>query len=117
MAELGIIEWYRGDSFSLEFTVQDEDDDAIDLTGSSLLFTVNSTKNPTDITDQEFEVAGVLDPDQVANKGKVSFSPTTTHTDLTPGTYYYDIQLTNASSQIRTIVKNKFKIIQDITKT
>jgi len=116
MTELATIDWYRGDSYPLEFTIQDENEDAITLTGSSLLFTVNNTKNPTDITDQEFSVVGVIDPDQVANEGKVTFTPSTSETDLTPGTYYYDIQLTNSSSQIRTIAKEKFKVTQDITK-
>jgi len=116
MAQLAVIEWYRGDSYPIELLVQDENEDPITLTGSSLLFTVNSVKDPEDDSDQKFEVVGVIDPDQVTNMGLVTFTPTTVQTDLAKAIYYYDIQLTNSSGDIKTIMKNKFKVLQDITK-
>ena len=115
---LSDIEWYRGDSYPLELTIKNKSTGvAIDITGYSFLLTVNSTKTPTDETDQVFQVVGLVDVDQVANTGVVTFTPTTVNTDQTPATYYYDVQMTNAASHIKTIAKFKFKIVQDITKT
>ena len=115
MATLSDITWYRGDSYPIEITIKDGDEVAIDITGYSFLMTVDSKKDPPagDAT-KIFEVVGVLDADPTT--GKVSFTPSASDTDISKATYYYDIQMTDASSNIRTIVKNKFKIVQDITK-
>ena len=57
---------------------------------------------------------GVLNADP--DTGKVSFTPTKEGTNLPVETYYYDVQMTDASGNVRTIAKFKFKITQDITK-
>jgi hypothetical protein len=115
MALLKKVEWYRGDSYPLEITVKDSATEAaIDITGYSFIMTVDTEKYPTDALTKLFDVAGVLDADPTT--GKVSFTPTTIDTDQDVGTYYYDIQMTDVSGNIRTIVKNDFKIVQDITK-
>lgn len=115
MALIGEITWYRGDSYPFELTVKDATTStAIDITGYSFIFTVNSEQHPIDNTTEEFNVDGVLDADPAT--GKVTFTPTALNTDLEPATYYYDIQMIDGSSNIRTIAKNKFMIVQDITK-
>lgn len=116
MATLGDITWYRGDSFPIELTIKNKATRAaIDITGYSFLLTVNTVKDPADETQQIFQVAGVLDDDPTT--GKVSFTPTTVDTDLDPATYYYDVQMTDADSNVRTVSKYKLKITQDITKS
>ena len=72
MAEiLDDIEWYRGDSYPLTLTVKDKATKlAIDLTGMTLLLSVNSEQNPADDTNQLFQVSGVNNSDQVTNTGK-----------------------------------------------
>jgi len=117
MADLiGEIAWYRGDSYPVKLTIKDKTTSVeIDLTGYTFLLTVDSDKNPSDTSTKVFEVAGILE-DQGTNTGEVTFTPTTSNTDLSPLTYYYDIQMTDASGNIRTIAKNKWKITQDITK-
>ncbi len=115
MTVLGDISWYRGDSYPLELEITNSDtEEIIDIVGCSFLLTVDSLKSPPDNTTKVFEVAGVLDDD--TSTGRVSFTPSATSTDLTPGTYYYDLQITDSSSNIRTVSKGKWKIIQDITK-
>jgi len=116
MSELiGIIEWYRGDSYPLELTIKNKSDgEVIDLTGYSFILTVDTLKTPPDDTTKVFEVAGVLDADP--STGKVSFTPTTTDTNIDPASYYYDVQMIDSSGHIRTIAKNKWKLLQDITK-
>jgi len=118
---LGDIQWYRGDAYPMSLTIKDNSTTpsvAIDLTGYTFLFTVNTEKDPTDETNQLFQIVGVVDPDQVTNKGKVSFTPVIADTATADiATYYYDIELSYSASTPRTIKKAKFKIIQDITKT
>lgn len=116
---LNDIEWYRGDSYPLEITIKDKATSLpIDLTGYTFLFTVNSEQNPMDGTNQLFQIAGVVDPDQALNIGKVSFTPEIADTATANiGTYYYDIELSYAVDRPRTIKKAKFKIVQDITKS
>jgi len=112
---IGEITWYRGDSYPLELTIKDKSSGlVIDLTGYSFKFTVDSKENPADETTNLFVVDGVLDGDPTT--GKISFTPTASNTDLSPKDYYYDVQMTDASNNIRTIAKGRFKITQDITK-
>ncbi len=115
---LGDITWYRGDSYPLELTFRNRlTKELIDLTGYTFLFTVNPEKEPVDDSNQLFQVAGVVDPDQVTNKGKVIFTPLIADTSTAAiGTYYYDIQLSYDVDSPRTLFKYKFKIHQDITK-
>jgi hypothetical protein len=113
---LGDIEMTRGDSYPLTLTVKSKSTGLpIDLTGYAFLLTVNSEKDPTDITHQIFQVIGIVDIDQVANKGKVAFTPTSANT-VTVGKFYYDIQWTVGSIIRSWNEKKKFTIKQDITK-
>lgn len=112
---IGDIEWYRGDSYPLELTIKDQvTGEVIDLTGFSFMLSVNSLRDPPDASTLIFNVAGVLDADPLT--GKVTFTPTSTHTGIDPKVYYYDVQMTNTAGDIRTIVKHKWRILQDITK-
>jgi len=115
MSELiGDIEWYRGDSYPLTLTIKSKSTkQAIDITGYAFKLTVSSTKDPPDDSTKLFDVDGDLDE---PTEGKVVFTPTATNTDFVPGTYYYDIQMTDINSNIRTIAKYKWKQLQDISK-
>jgi len=112
---LKTLRMYRGDSYPISITISDSETGlAIDITGYSFKLTVNSDQNPTSITNQKFTVVGILDSDPTT--GKVSFTPTSLNTDISPATYYYDIEMTDASNNIKTIAKSTFIILQDITK-
>lgn len=112
---IGEITWYRGDSYPLELTIKDKATGlVIDITGYSFILTIDSLDKPPDDTTKQFDVVGVLDSDPTT--GKVSFTPTNVDTDLEPATYFYDVQMTDASSNIRTIAKDKWKLKQDISK-
>jgi len=117
MALIGNIQWYRGDSYPIELTVKDkENSTAIDITGYSFLLTMDTLKDPPDDTTKLFEVSGIVDVDQVVNKGKVTFTPTAINTDQSAGAYFYDVQMTDVSGNIRTIAKYNWKMVQDISK-
>ena len=112
---LGEITWYRGDSYPILLTLK-SDTVAINLTGYAFILTVDSIQNPPDDKTKKFSVVGVVDPDQTVNTGKFTLKPTTTDTNIDSGTYYYDLQMTDPSGNIRTIAKDKWKMVQDITK-
>jgi hypothetical protein len=113
---LGDIEMTRADSYPLILTIKSKSTSLpIDLTGYAFKLTVNSDKDPIDVTNQIFQVAGVVDPDQVANTGKVSFTPTSADT-ATVGKFYYDIQWTVGGTVRSWNEKKKFTVKQDITK-
>jgi hypothetical protein len=103
----------RGDTFPFRLTLT-ANDLPIDITGSTFLFTVNSLSDPPDISTQIFQIAGVI-VGAPAN-GVVEFTPTTLNADQVPADYYFDVQWTNATLAIRTILKGTWTVEQDITK-
>lgn len=105
--------WGRGDSDAKGFIIQDSAGVAVDITGFSFKMTVNSDRDPTDQVNEQFTITGVIG---VAANGTVSFAPTVIDTNITPGIYFYDIEQTDVSGAIKTVIKGRVKIIQDITK-
>ena len=112
---MSAIEFYRGDKHPVLVTIKDSDGNAINITGYSFKLTVNENSKPTDETTQLFQVDGsIVD----AANGQVQFLITDSHSNQTPGTYYYDVQMTTSGdAEIRTILKSSFEILQDITKS
>ncbi len=105
--------WGRGDSDAKGFIIQNSAGVAVDITGFSFKLTVSSDKDPADQVNEQFSITGVIG---VALNGTVSFAPTTVNTDITPGVFFYDIEQTDGSGKIKTVIKGRCKIIQDITK-
>lgn len=102
----------RGDTrvIIFRFTV---DGVAMDLSGCTFVMTVDPEKSPEDATNNIFQLTGTPGTD-----GRVEFEMTEEQADITPGTYYYDVQITDADGKITTPEDScgRFKIIQDITK-
>ena len=108
------ITYYRGDSYPIPFSLTVESTGAaLPISGYSFKLTVNAERDPTPSETAEFQVVGSITD---AANGEVSFTPTTSDTDPTPDTYWYDVQMTDGSGNIRTIAKDKFIITMDITK-
>ena len=126
MAEtLGNMEWRRGDSYPFTIFVKSKATETvpaalIDITGYSFIFTVHSVKDPTSDTTKIFDTTGVVAADQDANKGEVTFTPLVadTETFTGDGKFFFDIESTDPSGNIRTItpVGIKFTMSQDLTK-
>lgn len=104
----------RADSLPFTFTLTDSvSGAAIDITGGSFLLTVNTDPEPTDASDQVFQLTGVITD---GPNGVVEFTPSAANLDQTPGVLFYDVQWTDASSNVRTVIKGEIEIRQDITK-
>jgi len=113
MANENDIEIFRGDSYGLSFTITNSVTGLpVSLAGATLKMSVTSIKDPPDATTLLFEMIGVVDADPTT--GIVVFTPTSLNT-ATIGKYFYDIQMTSGS-EVRTVQKAAFNIVQDNTK-
>ena len=105
----------RGDDFPSQFKIVEDDEvTPIDITSWSFTLTVDPNKNPASDATNLFAVVGILDDPLL---GLVSFAPTSSNTDLAVKKYWYDIQQIDGGGKKRTIVKDRFVIEMDITKT
>jgi hypothetical protein len=107
------ITFYRGDSYPKVMAITDSITKlAVDITGYTFTMTIDTLKNPPDDTTKVFVVDGAITD---AAGGLVSFTPTSVDNDQDPKSYYYDVQMVSGAV-VRTIVKDKYIITQDITK-
>ena len=110
------IEIHRGDSYPLPFDITDDSDEVagpvpIPLDGWTLRMTVTTIKDPPDDTYKVFDMVGVMVPALI---GRAEFTPTVQDTAVI-GNHFYDVQITKGS-EVRTVRKAKFDIVQDNTK-
>lgn len=108
------VEYTRGDSVPIAFVLTDDTGTAVDITSWSFVMTVDPDSEPPDNTTLVMQVSGTITD---AVNGAFEFAPTTVESDFEPDQYYYDIQATDAGGDKDTIVKGKFTLLQDITKT
>lgn len=106
---------FRGDDKDITIEVKDSDDNAVDISGWTIWFTV---KKSADDADSD----AVIGPKKVtshtdASSGKSTVSLTNSDTDLSRGTYIYDIQTDDGSGKITTWGKGDFTIMKDVTDT
>ena len=105
----------HGDSYPITFFIKNSSTNVpINLTGCTAKLTVDSLRYPPDDTTNVFSVDAVLDSDP--ETGIMSFTPTTLNTSIDPKKYYYDVEITDADSNIKTIAKSTLTIVMDITK-
>lgn len=102
----------RGDTPVIPVTVQDSAGTAIDISAGTFTLTVDVSDSPADASGNLFTLTGTVTD---GPNGIVTFQPTTTQSNQTPGEYFYDVQMDLAGS-VRTILKGDFVIEQDITK-
>jgi len=110
---MGSITRYRGDTVPDKITVKDADDVVINITAYAFMLTVSSIKAPPDTSTQLMQLTGVITSGPL---GTVEFSPTAGEANVTPGKYFYDIQMTDGSGKIQTIDTGTYTFKQDITK-
>lgn len=102
------VKYYRGDSYSKEFTIIDEETDTpIDISGYTLIMEVDELKTPPDGTTQKFTATGTIVD---ALNGIVSFTPSSANNDMPEAVYYYRVKMTLGAT-IRTVIRDKYTII------
>lgn len=107
------IERKRGDTYANEFVIKSKTTgNPINLTGYAFVLTVDPSNAPTDATGNLFALTGsIVD----AAAGRVAFAPSELQADRI-GSFYYDVQMTDAAGKKRTVASGKYKFTQDITK-
>jgi len=106
-----IITRFRGDTYRLRLLVKDSETGVpLDLASMTAQLSVSSVENPAAPPDI-FSVSGaIVTP---ATSGQIDFVPPS---NTAAGNYWYDVQVTDGSGQVRTLVKGEYRIVQDVTK-
>ena len=117
----------RGDSFNMTITMTDSAGEIINLADYTFFMEVKSkrvsngrasgTTLPVVYEETILEDSDIIN-NVIANSGQVTFAvPAPKMKTLTPGVYVYDIQYTNRSSEVRTILEGLFKVNPDVSFT
>lgn len=109
----------RGDSTAWDAVVTNNGS-PVDLTGAKLWMTAVRGAGGARIFQRTSLALGgiVIDPDQVANKGKatVKLDPTSTSSLASePVTLYYDIQVRTAAGDVWTVSYGDLVVVPDVT--
>lgn len=101
--------FYRGDTVNINIAVK------ADLTGSTLFFTMKTAPdNDTTDTSALTKATVTTHTDPANGKSVIPLSPS--DTNVTPGSYVYDIQLKDSAGNISTLLSGKAKVLADITR-
>lgn len=105
----------KRDSYSFPLTFKDADCNAIDITGYIIFFTVK-TLATLDSDDTSALIQKTITSHTSPTTGQSLLTLTSTDTNQTAGTYYYDLQVKTPSGNIISCEKGEFIIAQDVTK-
>ena len=104
----------RGDTPTISVVVKDSTGTVVDLTNYMMKITV---KRSTADTDVNAVIGPVTMTISTPTNGTGTATLTTTHTNLPPRKYFYDVQINNSSTDVHTVVgPATFEIIDDVTK-
>lgn len=101
----------RGDTYADRFLVEAEGVQA-DISGCSFKLTLNAQRNPTDTSEELYQLTGVV---TTPTSGVVEFAPSASQADQV-GLFYYDVQMVDSNGIKRTLVKDVYVYEEDITK-
>ena len=104
---------YIGDDKEYAVAFTDGDGVAIDITGWTVILTIKDNEDDGD-ADALVQVKQTSHTNPTAGQTTITI-PRSTTIDLTAGSYYYDIQITNATGKVKTITKGSANILKHIT--
>ena len=107
-----IVKRKHSDTYPEHFDVK-QNGAVIDIASCTFKLTVDPRKDPPDTSLNLFVIPGVIEGPSA--NGRVRFDFTLTEANHL-GKFYYDIQMIDAAGYIRTIEKDKWTFVQDITK-
>ncbi len=100
------------DTFPYKVKMVDENNQDFDITGCTFYLSIHTDRNPVDTTTQVALLSGVTDVDTSV----VAFPFSETDAAQTPGTYYYDIQMTDADGYKLTFQEGSMIFTEDKVK-
>ena len=104
----------RGDTRNIQVTFKDTDGSVLDITDCTVFFTVNASDNP--LTDVDAVISKEVTAHTDAEAGISTIELTSSDTEVTPGSYYYDIQLKDTANAILSSYSSNLTIVADITR-
>ena len=109
------IEMIRGDTRTITATFVDSSNNPLDLTGGTVFFTVNASKEPTDDTSAVVEKDITSFDDPASGVCIITLDSSDTNS-VTPGTYWYDCQFVSSVGIVTSLERAKFIVKGDITR-
>jgi hypothetical protein len=107
------IKVYRGDDKDIVLTITDGGT-PLNITGYKVYMTV---KTSTEDTDANAKIAKTVTSHTTPASGITTVSLTNTDTDISPGSYYYDVQYKDTNNKIKTIIFGDFVVLPDVTRS
>ena len=106
------IEVIRRDDVSLTVTITDEDNNALNINGATVYFTVKENRFDS---DDDAVISKEVTSHEDPTAGITKISLTQADTDLTPRSYFFDVQVKDSDDKIRSIGYGLIRVQQDIT--
>ncbi len=106
----------RGDTAPFTVTITDGSS-AINVTGYDFKLSVDPAPDPADATANLFSLTvgdGITLSDPT--NGVITVTLSTARADQEPNVYFYDLQWTDGTGFIRTIMQGQWEVQQDVTK-
>lgn len=108
--------YIRGDSRNIAIQVYQSDGvTPLSLVGATVFFTVNASNSPTDDSGAVISKTVTSHTNPALGQTTVSLLNTDTQ-NITPGTYYYDVQVKDVAGNILSQQQDQFLVIADITR-
>lgn len=102
----------RGDDVTLTVTLKNLDGDPLNLTDGIVFFTV---KHKLSDDDAHALIKSETSSHTNAAAGITTITLTAAQTAITPGVYYYDLQVKDAELRIQSTLSGKIMVSQDVT--
>lgn len=106
------MEVIRRDDCDFELTFKDVDGNVINLTGSTVFFTV---KRHVDDDDDDAVISKTITSFEDPTSGVALLQLSKTDTDLPAKAYYFDVQLVDSGGKVSSSQAGRFIVSQDIT--
>lgn len=107
---------FRSDNDVFTVNFADSAGTAIDITNYEVRMTVRLSEPKTDVEDDTDAAISALAVIPLGTDGKAEFNITSEQTDITPTTYWYDIQYKKPSGAVKTVGKARYIVKSDITR-
>lgn len=104
----------RGDTQSIDFELTDNGS-PVDLTDSIVFFTAKPALT-NDVSDNTAVISIEVSVHSDPTAGKTVIPLTAQDTDVTPGIYFYDIQIKDVEDNITSIAARKLEVVSDVTR-
>lgn len=105
----------RGDTRTVSLTFLDADGAALNLAGGTVYLTVSSSSDPS--SDSSAVIQKTATSFTSASTGRHTFTLTHSDTNITPGSYWYDVQFVDSTGGYVSSYRGKFIVQSDITRT